>query len=79
MSTEATPWQPIDTAPRTALKRIDLLDNGKRRVPDCYWSRHHQKWRSRLYDQFGQRLKVRNATHWMLVPKPPKAEEAGHP
>ncbi|WP_152051781.1 DUF551 domain-containing protein [Tautonia marina] len=76
MNTEATLWQPIETAPKTALKRIDLLDAGKRRVPDCYWSRHHQKWRSKHFDQYGQRLKIRRPTHWMFVPKPPKAETA---
>jgi hypothetical protein len=78
MSTRKSPWKPIETAPLTALKRIDLLDEAKRRVPDCYWSRHHKKWRSRLYNANGKRLPIRRPTHWMLVPKPPKPEpEAG--
>ena len=59
-------WQPIATAPRTGL--IDLWAD--RRHTDCYWD--HVCSEYRRINSSGFLIRIRTATHWMPVPKPPE-------
>jgi hypothetical protein len=74
---DADRWQPIETAPKDGTP-VDLwcrapgLNAGPGRVPDC-WHSNGKWWRHDLDhgDDLG-RARVYNATHWRLIPAPPR-------
>ena len=72
-----TGWQPITSAPKSALfpPKLDLWINDPRkggyRVPDAFWD--GRRWTITI--QFGFRISAfaagHTATHWMRRPGPP--------
>ena len=67
---KAQGWRTIDSAPEDGP--IDLWCDG-RRFMDCYWDRICAEYRTTGSAGVLQRL--RDATHWMPTPKPPKVIE----
>jgi hypothetical protein len=76
----AREWQPIETAPKEGVSRIDLygvVGKKGKRVPNCYWHRKAGQWMTDCHDKDGfsfLRLPFK-PTHWMPLPEPPKGPE----
>lgn len=73
-------WQPIETAPKDHVTSFDLWAHGNR-LTDCMWGRPTYSNSKELcwiqlnasYDSNGPvDEEVRNPTHWMPLPEPPK-------
>lgn len=77
----ATEWQPIDTAPKDFVTEFDGW-NGER-VPNVCWAHPYDTpkgendWCVTEYDiGWGWKwVRVKNLTHWMPLPTPPKPSE----
>lgn len=71
-------WQSIDTAPRDFGSVIDLWAKGERHTDCCWmWPTYGVKeyeWCRHAYDDCDGPVYnvVRDATHWMPLPAPPK-------
>lgn len=71
-------WQPIETAPRDGT-RILVLACGN--VHICHWGMpephfvergSENRWVTDSTGQWDHRDSIRNVTHWMSLPEPPK-------
>ena len=60
-------WQPIETAPKGA--RYIWISDGKRSMIG-YFSEMFKQWET----LDGPRTVIRNPTHWMPLPDPPKEQ-----
>lgn len=60
-------WQLIETAPKKG--KIDLWCDGIR-FTGCYWD--HICGEYRTSGTAGVLQRIKNATHWMPIPDPPK-------
>ena len=74
-------WQPIETAPKDGTK-IDILLNGKSRIPDVYWGEYGgyalviHTWLDGLSNPVIVRGDfINEMTHWMPIAQPPKQDE----
>jgi len=73
-------WQPIETCPKNwGFTTFDVYAG--ERIPDCWWGiptygkGQHGVVYQASYDSDGPVIEyVRNATHWMPLPKPPTGE-----
>lgn len=80
---ERCEWRPIETAPRGQILVFDLWSNGKR-YADCGWDRptySDMPKGTRCFVQFNASYdcdgpideEVKNPTHWMPLPMPPRS------
>jgi len=74
---KASPWQPIETAPKDGSK-IDLWakfeKSGWRRVPDAHWNEAIGDWQLGNFNAADYMVRP-EITHWMPLPPTPEAPD----
>jgi hypothetical protein len=65
-------WKPIESAPRASGGMVDIMCN-ERRYAGCHYDHICDEYRH--ITACGVLIRLRNATHWMPLPQPPKETE----
>lgn len=64
-------WQPIETAPKDGKEILVIYCRQMNCMQLVSFNKTHKYWQSKGRPELGLE---NNATHWMPLPEPPKAE-----